>query len=62
MSDSSDTKGLLNVIHVLLFFASSLSLSNFIRKRQERRSNDLVPKTPNRYINSKTILNLLYYN
>ena len=51
MSDTtSDTsKGVLTAIHVLIFFASSLSLSNFIRKRQERRSNQLVPKTPNRY-------------
>ncbi len=47
--DSSDTsQGGLGAIHVLLFFAASLSLSNFIRKRQERRSNQLLPKTPNR--------------
>jgi len=48
MSDPVDNSTM-SVIHVLLFFASSLSLSNFIRKRQERRSNQLIPKTPNRY-------------
>ena len=47
MSDTND-KTTLSVIHVLLFFASSLSLSNFIRKRHERRNDQLTPKTPNR--------------